>query len=271
VKGAPTGLLAFTARVPRVWSEHELLTLEEHASLLALILENETYQSEIEEVNRTLVSSLEEKETLLREVHHRVKNNLNVIVSLLRLQEDQIDSVESARVAFEQSRKRIFSMALVHQSLYQSESLADIALDEYIRALVEQLQDTAPGDKEIRYTCDLEPVRMDIANAVPCGIIVNELISNAQKHAFADSSGGLIAVSLARGDETSLMLTVRDDGVGLPDEFSAGRTTTLGLKLVTLLAAQIDGEVTFVGDGGTRVGLTFPLHPDAEPAIHAVS
>ena len=264
VNGAPTGLLAFIDPSPRVWSDHERWTLEEHANLLTLILENETYQRMIEEANTTLASSLEEKETLLKEVHHRVKNNLNVIVSLLRLQEDRIDSVESAREAFEQSRNRIFSMALVHQSLYQSESLADIELDEYIRTLVDQLRWTSTTTTDVRFVCNLEPVRIDISTAVPCGIILNELVSNAQKHAFHGSRSGEVTVSLARQDESSLLLRVRDDGAGIPEEFITGQTNTLGLKLVNLLAAQIDGTLTLANDEGTRVDLSFPLrstHP----------
>ncbi|MFW6292551.1 MAG: transporter substrate-binding domain-containing protein [Spirochaetota bacterium] len=263
VDGVPTGFLAFTATAPRAWTDHEIQTLEEHANLLTLILENETYQRLIEETNTSLATSLQEKETLLKEVHHRVKNNLNVIVSLLRLQEDQINSVESARDAFEQSRNRIFSMALVHQSLYQSDSLADIELDEYLRSLIHQLETVSPAHREIRYECDLEPVRIDVSNAVPCGIIINELVSNAQKHAFGDSRAGEVVVSLSRAGGSSLVLSVRDNGVGMPEHYTEGQPTTLGLKLVSLLAAQIDGTLTFARDGGTRVDLTFPAHTGA--------
>ena len=266
VDGVPTGFVAFTARAPRAWTDHEIQTLEEHANLLTLILENETYQRLIEETNTSLATSLQEKETLLKEVHHRVKNNLNVIVSLLRLQEDQIDSVESARDAFEQSRNRIFSMALVHQSLYQSDSLADIELDEYIRSLVHQLTTMSPAHRRIRFECDLEPARIDVSNAVPCGIIINELVSNAQKHAFPDSRTGEIVVALGRADEGSLVLSVRDNGVGMPEHHTEGQPTSLGLKLVSLLVTQIDGTLTFFRDGGTRVDVAFPAHPVAQPS-----
>lgn len=260
VDGVQRGLIAFTSPVPRTWSEHELVTLEEHGHLLTIILENEGYQRMMEEANSTLASSLEENKILLKEIHHRVKNNLNVIVSLLRLQEDQIASVQDAREAFKQSRNRIYSMALVHESLYRSDYLSEVELDRYIGTLVEQLKDTSSGEKEIRYTCNLEGVRMDITYAVPCGIIINELVSNAQKHAFPDATGGEITVTLAMVEEKNLVLTVRDNGVGIPETLSPDTMTSLGLKLVNILSAQINGTVTFSSNGGTRVELTFPLH-----------
>ncbi|MFW5686385.1 MAG: transporter substrate-binding domain-containing protein [Spirochaetota bacterium] len=262
VEGAPVGCLAFLTPAPREWSDHEIRTLEGHANLLTLILENETYQRRIEETNSTLAASLAEKEILLKEVHHRVKNNLNVIVSLLRLQEDQIDSVEDAHDAFEKSCNRIFSMALVHQTLYQSDSLADIELDQYIRTLVDQLSAARPGNAEIRFDCDLEPARIDVGTAVPCGIIINELVTNAHKHAFPDAAEGRISISLTHDGERSLRLAVRDDGVGIPEAVREGAPATLGLKLVTLLVAQIDGSMTVSGERGTSVEIVFPVGPD---------
>lgn len=259
IHGDAMGFLTFLSPTPRVWTDHELVTLEEHGNLLTLIAENETYERMTRRANASLRTSLEEKETLLKEVHHRVKNNLNVIVSLLRLQEDRIDSVESAREAFDNSRNRIFAMALVHESLYNSEDLTDIELDQYIRRLVEQLSVGATAGRGVRFVCDLEPVGVEIETAIPCGIIINELITNAHKHAFVDSSAGEITVRLSRADRSSLRLTVSDNGVGVPDSFAGGSGTSLGLKLVDLLAAQLDGKLTFTVDGGTTVDLVFPV------------
>ena len=253
--GEQRGLLAFHAPEARGWTEHELLTLEEHANLLTLILENERYQRMITEANESLEASLVEKETLLKEIHHRVKNNLNVIVSLLRLQEDNIDSIESAREAFEQSRNRIFSMALVHESLYRSDNLSVIALDDYIRSLIRQLKYSAAEEDKIEYLLELETVPLDITRAVPCGIILNELVTNAQKHAFKGRSSGLITVSLRSDDDSRIILSVHDNGSGLPSGFSMEDPATLGLNLVGILTEQIGGELRTDSSGGTKFEL----------------
>lgn len=258
-KDGPGSVLAFTAPEPRRWRDAERLVLKEHADLLSIILENAAYERKMADTNRELAVSLEEKKTLLKEIHHRVKNNLNVIVSLLRLQEDQIESVQNAREAFEHSRNRIHSMALVHESLYRSENLADIELDAYIRTLLEQLKESYGPHQDIRYICDLESLRMDIVRAVPCGIIINELVTNARKHAFRDRSGGTVTVSLRARDGEFLLLSVRDDGPGFPAQLAPDATATLGLTLVTILSRQIGGTLEFSSRGGARVDLTLPL------------
>lgn len=256
--GQGGALLAFMAPEPRTWHENELLVLKGHADLLSIILENAAYERRMTDTNRELVESLEEKKTLLKEIHHRVKNNLNVIVSLLRLQEDQIESVESAREAFEHSRNRIYSMALVHESLYRSDNLAEIELDAYIQTLLAQLNESHGRYQQIRYVCNLEPVRMDIIRAVPIGIIVNELVTNARKHAFQDRSHGTISVSLTLSEGADLILTVQDDGPGFPASPDAA-PTTLGLTLVTILARQINGTLAFSSLEGARIDLTIPM------------
>jgi two-component sensor histidine kinase len=211
---------------------------------------------------------LSEKETLLKEIHHRVKNNLNVIVSLLRLQEDHVDDVESARVAFRESRNRIFSMALVHEALYQSENLAEIELDGYLRDLLEQLRENAPHHLRISYRLDLVPLKLDVARAVPCGIIVNELVTNAQKHAFPERESGEIAILLQADAPTvdagtvQVTLTVADDGEGLTSEYDPEKTSSLGLKLVSILVEQINATWSMENrvSGGTRAVVRFEVN-----------
>ena len=244
-------------------------------TLIAIIIWNRALRKQVDLRTAELTASLEEQQTLLKEIHHRVKNNLNVVVSLLRLQEDQIDSVESARDAFAQSRNRIYSMALVHESLYQSDRLSDIQLDEYINTLVTQLKANNLRDGDITYRCNLTPVQMDITQAVPCGIIINELVTNAQKHAFVGLPGGEITVSVEVPQTGGLVIAVEDNGRGLPElnedtcpstDTSAATTqhtaTSLGLHLVQVLTDQLDGSVSFgtgagAGAGvGTRVVLT---------------
>ncbi|TVR91137.1 MAG: hypothetical protein EA428_06665 [Spirochaetaceae bacterium] len=250
--------------------------------LLLVIIWNYSLRKQVNLRTAELTVSLEEKQILLKEIHHRVKNNLNVIVSLLRLQEDQIDTIESAREAFEQSRNRIFSMALVHESLYQSDSLSDIQLDEYVGTLVAQLETNHLRSGQITYSCNLTPVRLDITQAVPCGIIINELVTNAQKHAFVGLPGGEITVSVQVADTgsadggrhpagrpagRSLVITVEDNGRGIaaanggtsPAAARAATaataaapataapattsTTSLGMHLVHVLTDQLNGSV----------------------------
>jgi PAS domain S-box-containing protein len=253
----PRRILAFAADRPVDWSRHELLSIEEHANLLRLIFDNEKYQRMMDEANRSLEVSVKEKQTLLQEVHHRVKNNLNVVISLLHLQEAAIESVEQAHLAFEESRNRIYSMALVHESLYRSDNLSEIHMGEYLRKLVQRVHDglAAAHSAELRF--DMEPVLMDISRAVPCGIIVNELATNAVKHAFMDQRNPRIVVSLRDKHET-VEISVRDNGVGMPDTFPPGGQSTLGLTLVRVLAEQIDGELEWESDEGTGVTLRIP-------------
>ncbi|MFP4210082.1 MAG: transporter substrate-binding domain-containing protein [Alkalispirochaeta sp.] len=218
--------------------------------------ELEENQRTLEAANATLEQSLEENRTLLKEIHHRVKNNLNVIVSLLRLQEEQVVDLASARDAFEASRNRIYSMALVHESLYKAETFSEIELSGYIRDLIHQIKGSITGDEEIVFHLDLMPVTLDIQQAVPCGIILNELVTNARKHAFHDTGNPTIDVSLVCDAAGSITLTVADNGSGLPDDFSPEESSTLGWTLITILVKQIDGEVTVIGDGGTTVVVT---------------
>jgi ABC-type amino acid transport substrate-binding protein/anti-sigma regulatory factor (Ser/Thr protein kinase) len=234
--------------------------------LFVIVLWNRTLRNQVALRTAELTASLEEQQILLKEIHHRVKNNLNVIVSLLTLQENQVDSVDSARKAFEQSRNRIYSMALVHDSLYQSDRLSEIELDEYIKALVSQLEATNLRDGEVTFACQLVPVRLDITQAVPCGLVINELVTNALKHAFVGLPGGAITVSLETPEKGLLVVSVEDNGRGMQDSVNnTDATGSLGLHLVQLLAGQLYGTVEFTaanGDTGectgTRAVLTFP-------------
>jgi PAS domain S-box-containing protein len=259
VEGEVRGMLCFDSPEPKEWSEHERASLEEHANLLMLILNNEKYQRMLESTNEQLRNSVREKEILLKEIHHRVKNNLNVIVSLLRLQEEEIDTVEEASQAFQKSRRRIYSMAVVHDSLYRSESLSEIQLNDYLQSLVKDLQVTFSENMNVEYEFQLEPVYADVTKAVPCGIIVNELISNAQKHAFPANEGGRITISLHKTEGSRAVLAVEDNGSGLPEGFSRETSAGLGLNLVTILAQQLEGDLEIDSSNGVKCTLSFPL------------
>ncbi|GIX30188.1 MAG: hypothetical protein KatS3mg124_0660 [Porticoccaceae bacterium] len=204
-----------------------------------------------------LERGLRDKETLLKEVYHRVKNNLQVITSLFAMQARTARSDE-VRAALAEASDRVRSMALVHEKLYQGSDLATVPLDEYLRDLARNLLAHGARDKRIRLELDLEPAAVDLERAVPLGLLVNELIANSLKHAFPDRGEGTVRIALERRPGR-LVLTVADDGVGLAAE-PRPDAPTLGLRLVFTLARQLDGEVHFQADGGTTAVVEIPLH-----------
>ena len=203
-----------------------------------------------------LKESLRQQEILVKEIHHRVKNNLNIVVSLLKLQRDEIDSVDKAKEAFDESMKRIHSMALIHESLYRRDKLSEVEMDSYISTMIEQIKYSISSVNDIEYVLDLEKIYLDITKAVPCGIIINELITNAAKHAFSDHSEKKISISLKREGE-KVRLSVSDNGVGLPEDFSIQKSSSLGMSLVNILIKQLEGEISMNGRNGTTFVLQF--------------
>jgi PAS domain S-box-containing protein len=192
----------------------------------------------------TIQASLREKEALLREIHHRVKNNLQVTSSLLRLQAAAVSDAQT-REMFEETENRIRSMALVHEKLYQSTNLSRIDFADYIRSLGELLfRSSAINPANVTLVVSGPETFLSIEVAVPCGLIVNELLSNALKHAFPENRRGEIQVRLDARPDDWTCVSIRDDGVGLPAGFDLNRTGTLGLQLVHALVQQIDGQIT---------------------------
>jgi PAS domain S-box-containing protein len=208
-------------------------------------------------------SSLAEKETLLREVHHRVKNNLQVISGLLNLQSHYIND-EEVRTIYKESQNRIKTMALIHEELYQREDLARINLADYIQGLTDNLMVSySIKGNRVKLTLDLVDADIAIDTAIPCGLIVNELVSNALKHAFPGRKKGEVKVSLDRFNEEQYELMISDNGVGLPDGLDAMKTGSLGLRLVSVLAEQLGSELQVERDQGTTFRLTFDEYLEA--------
>jgi two-component sensor histidine kinase/ligand-binding sensor domain-containing protein len=210
-------------------------------------------EAEIAERRRAevqLTASLEEKEILLKEIHHRVKNNLQVVSSMINLQASGVEE-ERIKQLFEDSRQRIQSMALIHEQLYQSVDLSSIDLEAYLSQLVRNLFYTyGLSHKGVTLDMQLEAIRVHIDTAIPCGLIVNELVSNALKHAFPGGRDGALKVVLRQEDGGGCELRVEDNGVGLPPELDFRRTSSLGLKLVTTLTQQIKGEMECISQAG---------------------
>ncbi|NJC28044.1 sensor histidine kinase [Neolewinella antarctica] len=205
--------------------------------------------------NALLAVQNDRNELLLKEIHHRVKNNLETVSSLLELQSASLTD-EHAVSAMRAGQSRVRSMGLLHQKLYQGENLAAIEMKDYFTNLAESLEETYEPDDDILITVAMEPLEMDVDTAVPLGLIVNELLTNALKYAFVGAGAGAVTVGLSRVNTNEYRLTVRDDGVG--KDFAAGpQGTGFGSRLVELLTRQIGGALTEVNDGGLRTELRF--------------
>ncbi len=232
----------------------------EDETLVISIVRDVTERRLFEEQIQT---SLREKEALLREIHHRVKNNLQITSSLLRLQASNITD-EGARSIFDETQMRIRSMALVHEKLYQAKNLTRINFADYVRTLGELLfKSFAATSDSVSLDVAGDDFFLDIDTAVPCGLIVNEVLSNALKHAFPGGRGAIsVRLALAEG---RCVMTIRDDGVGLPPQFDLRSIDTLGLQLVRGLVQQIDGCLEVRSIIGTEFRIEFP----SERTAHA--
>ncbi|MDO9528313.1 MAG: histidine kinase dimerization/phosphoacceptor domain -containing protein [Syntrophales bacterium] len=250
----------------RKLTEEELRKYQDHLEEMVkkrtadLIKANDQLQLEITNRKRAeeqIRESLKEKEVLLQEIHHRVKNNMQVISSLLNLQSEYVKDKESLEM-FKESRDRIFSMASVHEKLYQSKDLAKIDFDDYIKGITKHLfRNYVVYPNTVRLNVNCSDVFLDINKAVPCGLIINELISNALKHAFPEGREGEIAIDFHPDGDKRLTLVVSDNGVGFPEDIDINDTETLGLRLISILVAQLKGTLEVERDGGTSFKITF--------------
>jgi polar amino acid transport system substrate-binding protein len=204
-----------------------------------------------------LRTSLHEKEMLLREIHHRVKNNLQIISSLLNMKADALDSTVSQQV-FVDCQARIQSLAFVHEHLYVSADVSHVPFGDYARTLVDHLKRSCrkPG-LSVQTLIEIEEIDLSIDDAIPCGLIVNELVTNALKHAFAIPGSGSIEILMHRCDGGLVELVVKDDGRGLPRALDPRNSGTLGLELVYTFAEQLRASVQISGEPGTSVAIRF--------------
>jgi two-component sensor histidine kinase len=226
---------------PHVFTPARISVLKLLASQAAISLEN---------------ASLEEKKVLLKEVHHRVKNNLQLISSLLNLQAARV-SDPAVSALFTDSRNRVRAMALVHENLFRAGNFARIPMSSHIQNLCTHLaRSYEVHGRGVRLETQIDDVHLDVNRAVSCGLIINELVSNAVKHAFPNSRQGTVTVEFKLSADKRYVLTVRDDGIGLPPGFDPSRCESLGLQLVQDLSQQLHGTITA---GSARPGTTFVL------------
>lgn len=205
----------------------------------------------IELLNKQLSKSLEEKETLLKEVHHRVKNNLALTISLIELQEEEIKDIKTKKTLNE-IQERIFTMELLHRKLYESEDLNKISFKDYIEDLINSIKISYDKGDEILINPQIEDIFLTIENAMPYGLILNELITNAFKYAFLDVFNPTIYIKITKTNNI-LTLIIKDNGKGLKKDYKSLFDKTLGLKLVNnIVKLQLQGEITYSFENGAK-------------------
>lgn len=241
-----------------MWVDFSLTPFrDEHGNIVLLIPEGRDI-TERKRIEETIRASLAEKEVLLKEIHHRVKNNLQIVSTLLHLQSGYTRDPQALEM-FEASRNRVRSMALIHERLYRSHDLARVNFSEYVRQLTDDVYRAYKVVGEhivLEVEVDVPPLPIDVA--IPCGLILNELVSNALKHAFKESRGGLLRIELRRGAVGGNVLTVADTGSGLPAHVNVRDSASFGLQLVNTLVDQLHGTLEVRSDGGTTFSIAFP-------------
>ncbi|NOZ08423.1 MAG: PAS domain S-box protein [FCB group bacterium] len=242
----------------RRWMESHNVQLRNPGGKLLGLLAVTRDITEQKRANDLIAQSLAEKEVLLKEIHHRVKNNLQVVYSLLNMQIHQMKN-EEAREVLRESQSRIRSMALVHEKLYQSENQSRLPAREFIRSITRELFGTYSMSERINLVLEIPDITLDINNAVPCGLVINELVSNALKYAFPTGRHGTIKISIKPGKKRSLTIIVADDGIGLPADKKFETSSTLGMTLVRVIVLQqLEGELKVTRSKGTKITINLP-------------
>ena len=208
-------------------------------------------------MQKQIETSLKEKDVLLKEIHHRVKNNLQIIISLLNLQTGYIKD-EVTLKAVKDGQSRVRSMALVHEKFYQSDELSEIDFAEYIEKLCHFIYQSY-GDKTDRIHLQIsgDKIGLDMDTAMPCGLLVNEIVSNSYKYAFPNQEKGKIQIDFKKIDN-KIILLVQDNGVGFPEEYDLEKGESLGMQLIQALTSQLDGELIVSRENGTSFKISFP-------------
>jgi two-component system, sensor histidine kinase PdtaS len=237
--------------------------LEGFAEVVRDFTERRAQDEALQTKQVALSQSLREREVLLQEVHHRVKNNLQVISSLIHMQTRRLDDA-ATRDALEECQTRVLAIALIHEQLYQAKDFSQVQFSDYVRNLAGNVfHATGTSRTAVSLELAIDQIPLSVERAIPCGLVVNELITNALKHGFKDGRTGTIRVELRAHGERELSLTVQDDGVGLPPGFDLERVESMGLRLVSTLSEQLDARIVVRGDHGASFQLLFPVGVDA--------
>jgi two-component sensor histidine kinase len=261
---------AVSASIKAIWFWHLLSWFIGMAGIIFSSNLLTGYYRRQERSEQLIRDSLQEKEVLLREIHHRVKNNLQVISGMLELQAALVKD-PSAKASLQEGRNRVMSMALIHQKLYQSEDIAQVRMDSYVLSLATDLFSAFGVDEErISLRIEARPVQLNLDTAIPFGLLVSELVTNALKYAFPadrEVENGEITISFSEQDDGNYLLTVSDNGIGFPEEFDLAASASLGLKLVHTMVEQLGGEVSLAETPGTTWTITCPPYHGAEGVV----
>ncbi|MBD0259802.1 MAG: hypothetical protein ICV83_29135, partial [Cytophagales bacterium] len=240
---------------------------KKNVSLQSLLGEKDALLHEKDRLLAEKEHLLTEKERLLKEIHHRVKNNLQIVTSLLSTQADSLQD-QAALSAIQESQHRVQAMALIHQKLYQAKGVARIDIGAYVEEVVAYLHECYRLFGAVHFELDVEDIELDVTQAVPLGLIINEAITNALKYAFPNGRRGTVTLRLRRLKPHAYALTIRDDGVGLPAHYNPVGSRSLGMTLLHGFSAQLGGELSIVNSGGLHINLVFEeeqLNPDYSP------
>jgi len=264
-------LIVHACAEPRQWELEEAELLQQMANQLAIAIQQATLYQQVQidlakrqHTEANLRTLLQEKDVLLKEVHHRVKNNLQIISSLLRMQTRLVDPPIGE--LFQEAQNRVQAIAVIHEHLYQSANLAEINFTKYVQILVNNLlRSYGVNSQDIQVCLEIQPIPLGLNIAIPCGLIINELVSNSLKYAFSNSQKGEIKISLfsksttLTSSENKVILVVKDNGVGFPAELNWQTTRSLGLRIVCTLVEQIGGTIVMGREAGTTFQITVPI------------
>ncbi|MBM0743771.1 PAS domain S-box protein [Phormidium sp. CLA17] len=264
-------LIVHACAEKRQWLPAEADLMQQIANQLAISIQQANLYRQVQtelgdrkQAEASLRKSLQEKEVLLKEVHHRVKNNLQIVSSLLRMQSRKVDSLQTFKV-LQESQNRVQSMALIHEQLYQSSDLAEIDLSEYLHSLVNNLFSSyGISYQQVTLSIETNGTYLNLNTAIPCGLIINELISNSLKYAFPANQLGEIRICVTSVLDESLneykgTLLVMDNGIGIPTTIDWQNSPSLGMRIVRNLVHQIKGDITLLPGTGTAFQITFPI------------
>ncbi|MCA1994916.1 MAG: PAS domain S-box protein [Coleofasciculus sp. S288] len=255
VDSAQTGHREIKAQVNGLIRDYLIVAQKYHQDSLAVAVGIDITQRKQAEVQ--IQASLQEKEVLLQEIHHRVKNNLQVISSLLDLQSQQIEEPAMLEV-FRESQNRVKSMALIHEKLYQSQNFTKINFDEYVKSLTNYLFKAYELNADnIALEVCMDEVKLNIDTAIPCGLIINELVSNALKHAFPNNRTGTVRLAMNSDSDNHFTLLIEDDGVGFPATWELKTARSLGIQIVHVLVKQIKGKIDLDRNKGSKFRVSF--------------
>jgi PAS domain S-box-containing protein len=262
----PTGKPVRASGINIDVTERKLAEQEREDLLGQLGALNEELEQRVRDRTSQLTAALKEREVLLQEVHHRVKNNLQIISSLIKLQARKIDNVGN-RSGLEECRQRVETIALIHEQLYQAKDYAQVPFSDYVKRLVGNVfQATSLSHPLVTLAIDVENILLPVDRAIPCGLILNELVTNALKHAFPGNRPGAIRIELKQSGNDEVVLAVRDDGVGASHGAPPAAARSLGMRLIQMLVQQIHGRLEVVDSDGMTFRITFPLSDGVAPS-----